>query len=161
MDWLLLILLVPAILVPIVLLFGFSGCSSFDSALADPVAPPLPPTLLHSELTKNRDGIILTWMNNDGNTVTSYIERINESVPGLFPTPLTTSTPAAIFGDTVGNGLSEGEAWAARCIAVMHQAFTVLALPVFRENGNFVSFVASDDMKRNQLSSGLRGRAAV
>lgn len=43
MEWFILIFLVPLILVPIVLLCGFAGCTSFEAS-NDPVAPPATPT---------------------------------------------------------------------------------------------------------------------
>jgi hypothetical protein len=44
MDWLILLLLAPAIVVPIVLLSGFSGCSSFTEEAPKPTPAPPPPT---------------------------------------------------------------------------------------------------------------------
>lgn len=42
MDWLVLIVVVPAVLVPLVLLFGFSGCGSFGTDSKPPAATSLP-----------------------------------------------------------------------------------------------------------------------
>ncbi len=42
MEWFLLIVLVPLIVISIVLLYGFAGCTSFGAA-PDPPAPPTPP----------------------------------------------------------------------------------------------------------------------
>lgn len=39
MEWLVLIVVVPAIIVPIVMLFGFAGCSSFGEDIPTPAAP--------------------------------------------------------------------------------------------------------------------------
>ena len=80
MEWLVLLLVVPAILVPIVLLYGFAGCE-FEprQALGVPDVTATP---------KNVDHITVSWQNNEANfEVTGYrfvrkkgadIERDNE-----------------------------------------------------------------------------------
>src|SRR5919107_1420885 len=40
MDWLLLIVLVPLVIVPIVLLYGFAGCGSFGTSPPPPLEAP-------------------------------------------------------------------------------------------------------------------------
>jgi hypothetical protein len=57
-EWLILLLLVPAIVVPVVLLVGFAGCS-FEHGTAGTLAP-LPPTML-SAIGKSVRVIHLTW----------------------------------------------------------------------------------------------------
>jgi len=72
MEWLILLLLVPAILVPIVLLCGFAGCSFSHGLTPDPPDPdpPLPPTV--TATTKNVDHITVSWQNTDPNIVLEY-----------------------------------------------------------------------------------------
>jgi hypothetical protein len=64
MEWFILIFLVPLILVPIVLLCGFAGCSSFEAA-SDPVAPTTPQKTTPADFTKatanGTDQIDLEW----------------------------------------------------------------------------------------------------
>ena len=57
-EWLALILLVPAILVPIVLLFGFAGCGFEAEASPPPPPPPPPPPMPEKafEATLTEDG---------------------------------------------------------------------------------------------------------
>jgi hypothetical protein len=62
MDWLLLFLVVPAILVPMVLLYGFAGCS-FEPRRA--ISPPVV-----TATAKNVDHIDVSWQNTG--TVTGY-----------------------------------------------------------------------------------------
>jgi hypothetical protein len=86
MDWLILILGVPAILIPLVLLFGFAGCASAgfctdDSdctggmqcidgscfAVGEPNPPPPPPSVpenLHA-ISHDDHSVSLTWSNTD------------------------------------------------------------------------------------------------
>jgi hypothetical protein len=71
MDWVILILLVPAVLVPIVLLCGFVGCKSFDEEIAAVPDPPLGLTATRVGL----DQIDLAWLDKSGGTATFLIER--------------------------------------------------------------------------------------
>jgi len=84
MDWLILILGVPAILIPLLLLFRFAGCARFAGActedsdcppgmecLADgscvdaaPNPPPFPPQNLAARALDDRS-VSLTWINAD------------------------------------------------------------------------------------------------
>jgi len=52
-EWLALILLVPAILVPIVLLFGFAGCG-FNAYVGLPEEPPMPEKAFEATLIEDR-----------------------------------------------------------------------------------------------------------
>jgi len=67
MEWLILLLLVPAILVPIVLLCGFAGCS-FSHGLVP--GPPDAPTV--TATPKNVDHITVSWQNTDPGPVVGY-----------------------------------------------------------------------------------------
>ena len=54
-EWLLLLLLVPAIVVPVVLLFGFAGCG-FEGYV------PLSAPIIESAIGTSVSSIRLTWM---------------------------------------------------------------------------------------------------
>jgi hypothetical protein len=71
MEWLILLLLVPAILVPVVFLCGFAGCK-FDPREADP-DPPLPvtPPTVQAD-PKNVDHITVSWQNTDPRPALKY-----------------------------------------------------------------------------------------
>jgi len=73
MEWLILLLLAPAIVVPVVLLFGFAGCS-YSPVRVDPDPDP-PPTVTPPTVTadpKNVDHITVSWQNTDPNPATQY-----------------------------------------------------------------------------------------
>lgn len=65
MEWLILLLLVPGIVVPVVLLCGFAGCK-FEPRPASPASPTLTAT------AKNVDHISVSWQNNATDTVLRY-----------------------------------------------------------------------------------------
>jgi hypothetical protein len=73
MEWLILLLLVPAILVPIVLLCGFAGC--FLDSIGE-AGPPPPPTNLKATAI-GTDGIKLEWTDTSEGTVTFNVERLD------------------------------------------------------------------------------------
>jgi len=59
-EWLLLLLLVPAIVVPVVLLVGFAGCDNLWGLHGfDPPPPPSPP-IIDAVLPKSGSGTVLT-----------------------------------------------------------------------------------------------------
>jgi hypothetical protein len=73
MEWLILLLLAPAIVVPVVLLFGFAGCS-FSAPIGggdDPPPPAVTPPTVTAE-PKNVDHITVSWQNTDPNPATQY-----------------------------------------------------------------------------------------
>jgi Fibronectin type III domain len=93
MDWLILILGVPAVLIPLVLLFGFAGCARFafacdtsadcppDSVCVDgscgaggPNPPPFPPENL-AAIARDDRSVSLTWTNTDPAVTDFEIER--------------------------------------------------------------------------------------
>src|SRR5689334_6913030 len=59
MEWLVLFLAVPAVIVPVVLLFGFAGCRTL-LGLEDPVLAVAPPENLRAE-SIGLDGFTLAW----------------------------------------------------------------------------------------------------
>jgi Fibronectin type III domain len=96
MDWLILILGVPAILIPLVLLFGFAGCGQVAGVCASdvdcpagtrcvdgacvalqPNPPPLAPENLAARALDDRS-VSLTWTNTDPAVTDFEIERTPE-----------------------------------------------------------------------------------
>jgi hypothetical protein len=127
MDWLILILGVPAILIPLVLLFGFAGClpvaagCTDDSdcpagthcsggvciADAEPNSPPPPPSAPHNLVAVAIDdrSVSLTWVHSDPVATDVQIERSQED--GAFaaiPAPANLTPTSA----TDASGLLEG-----------------------------------------------------
>jgi len=109
MDWLILLLLIPAVLAPVVLIHGFAGCSFHASAYV-PLAPtqlaavPTPSALMGSAVT-------LTWEVTDMNSNTgTQIERAIEG--GEFEVlmdPADPTKPLVIMGNTfLDQGLQPG-----------------------------------------------------
>jgi hypothetical protein len=81
MEWLTLLLLIPALVVPVVLLFGYTGCT-FSAAL--PPDPQAPVITAATPLDGNR--IRLEWTNPNTTPVTFDILRTPEG-PGPPPAP--------------------------------------------------------------------------
>jgi hypothetical protein len=80
-----LIALVPAILVPLVLLFGFAGCGA---RLADP--PTLAPTIV-SAIPRDEDAVELSWSHTNEIPVSFEIERRKGSDAAGEPIPIDAS----------------------------------------------------------------------
>jgi len=77
MEWFILLLLVPAILVPVVLLCGFAGCG-FQAGSG--YVLPTPPTV--TATPRNVDHITVSWQNTDTHTALRYhFERFKGIVP--------------------------------------------------------------------------------
>ena len=97
MEWFILIFLVPLILVPIVLLCGFAGCSSFSTG--DPVAPTAPTpakTTAPTNFTATANGtdeIALAWQH------TSPIAK--------FTVRRTAPDPKVLAKDTLDHSVSD------------------------------------------------------
>ena len=72
MEWLLLLILVPAILLPVLLLCVFAGCTYIP-----PTAPPLTPTNL-AVVNVSATTITLSWMNPDDVSFKFEVERLKE-----------------------------------------------------------------------------------
>jgi hypothetical protein len=142
MDWLILILGVPAILIPLVLLFGFAGCAS-DVVCSDdrdcpngtvcapngscvpagepggtdfPPPPSAPGNLAATALDDHR--VSLTWTNNDP-AATVQIERARED--GVFDAIPSPADPSAT-GTTDAQGLLAGVTFIYRAQAVVEGA---------------------------------------
>jgi hypothetical protein len=142
MEWLALLVLVPAIVVPFVLLFGFSGCGALagtcDGDVDCPVGtrcvngacvpvgapggvaevpPPAPEALAANGVSDSQ--IELSWTTDDP-TVTSFeIQRAEEGVEGDFA-PIADST-APTFRDT---GRAEGTTYVYQVRAFDGQEFS-------------------------------------
>jgi hypothetical protein len=86
MEWLTLLLLIPAIVIPLVVLFGFSGCSFEPGTF---VAPPAAPVLI-SAVPGDETSITLTWVNPEMAPVEFEIER--QPPFATPPAPVATTT---------------------------------------------------------------------
>ena len=136
MDWLILILGVPAILIPLVLLFGFAGCTPVAYSCTDasdcpagthcvdgacfvdalPNPPSAPENLAATALDDH--SVLLTWTNTEPAATGFQIERAPED--GNFaaiPAPANLS-PA---GTTDASGLHEGVTFIYRVRALVDQ----------------------------------------
>jgi hypothetical protein len=89
-EWLILLLLVPAIVGPVVLLVGFAGCP-----FAQGSAGSGPPTI-EAAVGLGANTIALIWFFNDAAAITFDIERTN---PDNSTTPIP-NVPASPFDDT-------------------------------------------------------------
>jgi hypothetical protein len=122
MDWLILILGVPAILVPLVLLFGFAGCCPPASTCADDSDCPLgtqcvdgscfaaaEPTPSAPEnlaaIALDDHSVLLTWTNTDAAATDFLIERAPEDGEFAAIPALANVSPT---GTTDASGLQEG-----------------------------------------------------
>ena len=126
MDWLILILGVPAILIPLVLLFGFAGCAQFarectsdvdcpagtrcvDGACVDAALNPLPPENLAAIALDDRS-VSLTWTNVDPAATDFQIERAEdgEDFDAIAPEDLedVSSTGATDVSDDLQEGVT-------------------------------------------------------
>ncbi|MGE2691401.1 hypothetical protein [Mycolicibacterium pulveris] len=116
-EWLLLVLIVPAIVVPVVLLLGFAGCDEVFGL--DRIDTPEPGPVIESAAGKSMSVITLTWMidqtateiefertrvNPMGPADPPYRFKVVASLlshddPGLDPATSYTYTAKAIFAD--------------------------------------------------------------
>jgi hypothetical protein len=134
MELLALAVLVPAILVPIVLLWGFAGCGDQLSPNVSSDPPAAPTGLVATAVAF--DQILLTWQDTSGGLATSFVVRRKE--PGAAPFDLTPQSPITgwSFQDS---GLEEGTFHTYQVRAVgsdgesdesnLADAFTLLKMP--------------------------------
>jgi hypothetical protein len=140
MDWLVLILGVPAILIPLVLLFGFAGCNpqapgdcTDDSdcpggtecveglCVAVDHSPPSAPESL-TAIARNGLRVSLTWTNTDPRAadISFEIERTVEGgEPVVFPVQATLSPTGAFRATDASSDLQEGVTFIYRVRAVL------------------------------------------
>jgi hypothetical protein len=124
-DWLILIVAVPAIIVPIVLLFGFSGCGlptydpcsgdqdcgfgqvcTDDQGCVDEAEGPSAPEGLHA-VSENDHSVLLTWTNTEPAAIGFEIQRAlddGDDWEDINPSPV---DPAGTL-DTDTKALKEG-----------------------------------------------------
>jgi hypothetical protein len=79
MEWLTLLILVPAIVIPIVILFGFAGCG-FTAGTYTPTVVAAP-VLKEARAFKNEPTIRIEWTDSNTDTVEFEVERVPEG-PG-------------------------------------------------------------------------------
>jgi len=88
LEWFLLLLLVPAIVVPVVLLLGFAGCNLVFQAEADPPVLPKPENLVATPISVSE--ISLNWIDT-GAGLQFEVYRAKDGSPfellGTVPTP--------------------------------------------------------------------------
>jgi hypothetical protein len=108
LEWFILFVIVPAILVPVVLLCGFAGCGVTLSIT--PEISVVPPTGLHATISESLRGIVLVWKNNEPDAARFEVRRTETrppfhppATPELLPDVIT----APIFVDkTAAPGLT-------------------------------------------------------
>jgi hypothetical protein len=133
MDWLILILGVPAVLIALVLLFGFAGCQSATIctddrdcpsgtecgpdgsclALGEATPPPFPPQNL-AAIALDDHSVSLTWINNDSADTRFRIERMEDD--GEEFETILDDLPSTSVTDTSG---SEGVTYLYRVRALL------------------------------------------
>ena len=91
MEWLILLLLVPVIITPVVVLYGFAGCSFHVPVPAEPEPPADPTNLRVTDI--QADSVTLEWdyLNPPPDPVTFEIQRDGVALPPPSP-PLTGTT---------------------------------------------------------------------
>jgi Fibronectin type III domain len=140
MDWLILILGIPAILVPLVLLFGFAGCGPSAFCTDDSDCPggtqcvdgscfavgqpeEFTPTVLAPENLTARalddHSVLLTWTNTEPAATGFQIERAPED--GSDFTPIPAPGDLSPTGATDASGLQEGVTFIYRVRALVDQ----------------------------------------
>jgi hypothetical protein len=138
MDWLILFLGVPAILIPLVLLFGFAGCAmpaptctddtdcgagarcseNLCTVFDEPDPPPSAPDNLAANALDDHS-VALTWRNTDPAVVNFQIERMLDDGDEFVAIP----APADLSdtGATDSSGLQEGVTFIYRVRALLRQ----------------------------------------
>src|SRR5690349_5038402 len=94
-EWLLLMLLVPVVVVPVVLLFGFAGCDRvFGLQHVDPVDPPPPGPIIDAKGT-SVSTIRLTWMIDPAATEIDFVRTKYDKMGHPVGSPEPVSAPAS------------------------------------------------------------------
>jgi hypothetical protein len=73
MTWLILLIGIPAIIVPVVLLCGFAGCGLDVKGTAEPLGKP---SNLHAKLSSNRKAVDLWWLPTGGQADSFETKRV-------------------------------------------------------------------------------------
>jgi hypothetical protein len=95
MELLLLLIIVPTVVVPVVLLFGFSGCEVL-LGIGDPKLVASVPTNLHARLAASRKSVDLTWLPSGGEADSFEIRRSgNDGSNKTFSSQVATMTDGA------------------------------------------------------------------
>ena len=105
MEWLILILLVPLVLLPVIALSGFAGCDRVFGLRRVPPAPPDPPSDLRATAT-GTDRIELSWTDNS-TSITHYRIRRSDDGGMSFALIGEIQAPETTYPDA--EGLMEGE----------------------------------------------------
>lgn len=119
MEWLLLVVLVPAIVVPVVLLFGFAGCQLVFGL--DPIDSPAAP--INLQAVPRRTSVTLTWEDPQSDADTTYrVERTAGPAP-----PVVLEATSTTFEDT---GLAEATTHTYRVLTVVDGRESEFSPPV-------------------------------
>jgi hypothetical protein len=115
MDWLILIVSLPAIIVPVVLLFGFAGCGLDTAGIpsgdgdgppgTEPGVPSAPQNF--SVVAQSDSAVLATWDTTGNPDGPSLIEGVQEGGDLNNPTQVIDQVPPAPDGFTVTTGLVE------------------------------------------------------
>ena len=106
-EWLVLLLVIPAVVVPVVLLFGFAGCELLFPLNA---GPPLPPVILSADAA-GAASIRIEWDDPNTGGTTFVLNRTKEGDGGSTPF----ETAATTFLD---EGLEPGTTYLYNVIAI-------------------------------------------
>ncbi len=103
MEWFILLVLVPAILVPVVLLYGFAGCGT-QLVVDEDTSTAIVPTGLHATVSDLLRGIVLVWTNKEPDPARFEVRRTEQraplqppATPELLPDVIT----ATVFVDKI------------------------------------------------------------
>lgn len=107
MEWLLLVVLIPAIVIPVVLLFGFAGCQ-----LVFPLDADAPPAPINVVAVPRRTSVVLTWEDQQSSANTTY--RVERTAGQAAPVVL--EAASTTLEDT---GLAEATTHTYRVLAVV------------------------------------------
>jgi hypothetical protein len=98
MEWLILCLVSLAVVIPIVLLWGFAGCDYVFLAEPDLPAATAPVNLVATPLSLT--AVSLSWEKTDPDTVRYQVERLDPNAPDFVP--IATDVAVETFDDSAG-----------------------------------------------------------
>jgi hypothetical protein len=114
MDWLILVLVTPLIIVVLVLLYGFVGCG-FEGVATGPNPKDVAPSKLTATAI-GTDTIELAWQDNSGGAATSFKAERDGVV---IPSPSDPKTPLKVSSPFADGGLNDGTDHNYRVMAVL------------------------------------------